>query len=176
MTIGDVVCILLSVFGALALLVYLIQRDKASARRRRQEIDENLCRVVAALEHEELGPPESAPFSAYIKDESVLSTLDDMRFRPYVGDDVQGFHAGQRAADVDSNEDRWSRDVDAFARETMEALEKKHPMPPGPASCHEDNQEEYERWFADQRRIQALVDAEFAAAMAEKYPPREHLS
>jgi hypothetical protein len=99
-----------------------------------------------------------------------------MRFRPYVGDDVQGFHAGQRAADVDSSSDPWSRDVDAFARETREMLEMKHPMPPRPAVVHEGNQEEYARWYEDQRRVQARFDEDFARIMAEKYPPMEHLS
>ncbi len=109
-------------------------------------------------------------------DDDRLWAENDSLFRPYVGEDVQGFHCGQTGPEEHSDGDPWSRDVDAFAAETRKALREQHPMPPRPAVVHEGNQEEYARWYEDQRRVQARFDEDFARIMAEKYPPMEHLS
>ncbi len=106
-------------------------------------------------------------------DDDRLWTENDSLFRPYVGEDVQGFHAGQTGPEQHSDGDPRSREVDAFARETLDQLRKIYPRVTGQPFF---GTPEYDLWEKRSVANEAAFEAAFARRMAEKYPPMEHLS
>lgn len=118
-----------------------------------------------------------------------LHVEQDTLFRPYVGDEVQGFHRGQLEPSEHSNDDLWSQVVDAFAAETRKMLREKYPKPPQPSRQVEltagkppldflvaEVDSAFAQWWDACNAIDATIDAEFTRIMAEKYPPEVHLS